>query len=63
MKQEQVKEHFARQADEYEKLMVKLVPHYLEQHRIIFDLLPEEDKEYSVLDFVVEMELGEYHGK
>jgi ubiquinone/menaquinone biosynthesis C-methylase UbiE len=50
MKQEQVKEHFAKQADEYEKLMVKLVPHYLEQHQIIFDLLPEGDKEYCVLD-------------
>jgi tRNA (cmo5U34)-methyltransferase len=50
MKQEQVKEHFARQADEYEKLMVKIVPHYLEQHQILFDLLPEEAKEYRVLD-------------
>ncbi len=50
MKQEQVKEHFARQADEYEKLMVRIVPHYLEQNQIIFNLLPEEAKEYRVLD-------------
>ena len=50
MKQEQVKEHFAKQADEYEKLMVGIIPHYLEQHQIIFDLLPEEAKEYRVLD-------------
>ena len=50
MKQEQVKEHFSRQADEYEKLMVKLVPQYLEQHQIIRSLLPNEDKHYRVLD-------------
>ncbi len=50
MKQEQVKKHFAKQADEYEKLMVKLVPHYLEQHQIIYNLLPEVDKSYRVLD-------------
>jgi len=50
MKQEQVQEHFAKQADDYEKLMVKLVPQYLEQHQIIYSLLPEEDKNYRVLD-------------
>ncbi len=50
MKQEQVKEHFAKQADEYEKIMVKLVPYYREQHQIIYDLLPEKDKRYRVLD-------------
>lgn len=50
MKQEQVKEHFAKQADEYEKLMVRLIPQYLEQHQIIYNLLPKEDKSYSVLD-------------
>ncbi len=50
MKQEQVKEHFAIQADEYEKLMVKLVPQYLEQHQIIYNLFPNEDKNYRVLD-------------
>lgn len=50
MKQEQVKEHFAKQADDYEELMVKLVPHYLEQHKIIYNLLPEVDKNYRVLD-------------
>jgi tRNA (cmo5U34)-methyltransferase len=50
MKQEQVKEHFAQQADEYEKLMVRLVPQFLEQHAIIRELLPEDDKKYRVLD-------------
>jgi tRNA (cmo5U34)-methyltransferase len=50
MKQEQVQEHFAKQADEYEQLMVKLVPHYLEQHQIISAVLPKEDKDYRVLD-------------
>jgi tRNA (cmo5U34)-methyltransferase len=50
MKQEQVKEHFTRQADEYEQLMVKLVPQYLEQHQVIYSLLPNEDKNHRVLD-------------
>lgn len=50
MKQEEVKEHFAKQADDYEQLMVKLVPHYLEQHAIITKLLPQEDRSYRVLD-------------
>ncbi len=50
MKQEKVIEHFANQADSYEKLMVKLVPQYLEQHQIIYNLLPNEDKNYRVLD-------------
>ncbi|OGR03641.1 MAG: hypothetical protein A2511_15705 [Deltaproteobacteria bacterium RIFOXYD12_FULL_50_9] len=50
MKQEQVQEHFARQADNYEKLMVKLIPQYLEQHQIIHDLLPDEGKRCRVLD-------------
>lgn len=50
MKQEQVKEHFAKQADEYEKLMVRLIPQYLEQHQIIYNLLPKEDRSYRVLD-------------
>ena len=50
MKQAQVKEHFAQQADEYEKLMVKLVPQFLEQHNIIRELLSGNDKEYRVLD-------------
>ena len=50
MKQKQVKEHFAKQAGEYESLMVNIVPHYIEQHQIIYDLLPEEDKKYRVLD-------------
>ncbi|GEM_PF-455126 len=50
MNQELVKEHFAKQTDDYEKLMVKLVPQYLEQHKIIKSLLPNEDKNYRVLD-------------
>ncbi|MFC1524629.1 methyltransferase domain-containing protein, partial [Thermodesulfobacteriota bacterium] len=50
MKQEQVKEHFARQADEYEQLMVKLVPQYREQHQIMSHLLPEEDQNCRILD-------------
>lgn len=50
MKQEQVKEHFAKQADDYEELMVKLVPQYLAQHGIIYDLLPTGDKACRVLD-------------
>ncbi len=50
MKQEHVQEHFAKQADEYEQLMVKLAPQYLEQHQIIYTLLPREDRNYSVLD-------------
>jgi len=50
MKQQQVQEHFGRQADEYEELMVRLVPQYLFQHQIIEDLLPDEDRAYRVLD-------------
>lgn len=40
MKQEQVKEHFAKQADGYEELMARLIPHYQEQHKIISSLIP-----------------------
>jgi len=51
MKQELVKEHFSKQADEYEELMARLIPHYREQHGIIYDLLPEkEQKKIHVLD-------------
>lgn len=50
MEQDQIKEHFSKQADEYEILMVKLIPYYLEQHQIIYSLLPGEDKKYRVLD-------------
>lgn len=35
-----VQEHFARQAADYQNLMVRLIPQYLEQHRVIADLLP-----------------------
>jgi tRNA (cmo5U34)-methyltransferase len=50
MEQEQVKQHFAKQADEYEQLMVRIVPQYLEQHEIIRSLLPNGDRDYDVLD-------------
>ena len=50
MNQNAVKEHFGKQAAGYEELMVKLIPEYLEQHKIIHDLLPKEEKEYKVLD-------------
>jgi tRNA (cmo5U34)-methyltransferase len=50
MKQEQVKEHFAKQADEYENLMARLVPQYLEQNRVIYNLLPRQVRNYRVLD-------------
>jgi tRNA (cmo5U34)-methyltransferase len=50
MQRKQVQEHFAKQADEYEQLMVRLVPHYLAQHDILSDLLPEIDRPCRVLD-------------
>jgi len=50
MKKEQVKEHFGSQAHEYEQLMIRIIPQYLEQHRIISDLLPDQDRRYHVLD-------------
>jgi tRNA (cmo5U34)-methyltransferase len=50
MEQEQVKQHFAKQADEYEHLMVRIVPQYSEQHEIIRSLLPRGDRDYNVLD-------------
>lgn len=50
MNADQVKEHFAKQADEYEQLMVRLVPQYLEQHAVIAALLPEGTRACRVLD-------------
>lgn len=50
MKANQVQEHFSKQASEYESLMVKLVPDYLEQHEIIADLLPGSQDPLRVLD-------------
>ena len=50
MNQNQVQEHFAKQADDYESLMVRLVPYYREQSKIISDLLPTKDRAYRVLD-------------
>lgn len=43
-------EHFARQADDYERLMTRLVPEYLAQSEIIRSLLPQDDKPYKILD-------------
>ena len=50
MNKNEVEEHFGKQAGSYEELMVKLIPGYLEQHAIIYDLLPKEEKAYRVLD-------------
>ncbi len=51
MKDINIQEHFAKQASDYEALMTRLVPQYLEQHKIIFDLLPsDKNKNYRVLD-------------
>ena len=50
MNRNEVKEHFGKQAGGYEELMVRLIPGYLEQHAIIYDLLPEEERAYKVLD-------------
>jgi len=35
MEKEQIKNHFAKQADAYEELMVRIIPQYQEQHEII----------------------------
>ncbi len=51
MKDINIQEHFAKQASDYEALMTRLVPQYLEQHKIISDLLPsDKSKNYRVLD-------------
>ena len=50
MNRNEVKEHFGKQAGSYEELMVKLIPGYIEQHAIIYDLLPEEEKAHRLLD-------------
>lgn len=50
MQQEEVKEHFAKQADTYEELMARLIPQYRAQHGIFYDLLPQDEREYRVLD-------------
>jgi tRNA (cmo5U34)-methyltransferase len=50
MDEKQVQEHFAKQAADYEALMTRIIPGYLEQNTVIKSLLPKEDKEYSVLD-------------
>lgn len=44
VKEKQVKEHFARQAGDYEKLMARLVPQYIEQNEFIYTLLPNDGK-------------------
>lgn len=46
-----IKEHFEKQAHDYEAIMEKLVPQYKKQHEIIYDLLPDNtEKEIRVLD-------------
>lgn len=46
-----IQEHFAKQVQQYESLMEKLVPYYREQHRILQMLLPlDSDRHYRVLD-------------
>ena len=50
MRQEQVKEHFARQADEYEKLMVKLIPQYLNNIKLFTACFPTTIRINEVLD-------------
>ena len=50
MVNDQVKEHFARQADSYEELMARLIPGYQEQNGVIRDLLPDAERDYKVLD-------------
>ena len=51
MEKIKVQEHFEQQVREYEKLMIRLVPYYKEQHEIIQSLLPDDiHKEYRVLD-------------
>lgn len=51
MKDINIQEHFAKQASDYEALMTRLVPQYLEQHKIIYELLPgDKNQNYKVLD-------------
>lgn len=51
MKDINVQDHFAQQASDYEALMIRLVPQYLEQHKIISNLLPNDNsKNYKILD-------------
>ena len=51
MEAQKVQEHFANQADEYEQLMTRLVPHYHEQHEVMAQLIPFGwDERIRVLD-------------
>lgn len=50
MKKEQVREHFAKQADNYENLMERLIPHYQIQHQIISSLLPTAVEKCRAID-------------
>ncbi|UCD65387.1 MAG: methyltransferase domain-containing protein [Deltaproteobacteria bacterium] len=51
MMTDQIIGHFAGQANQYDNLMERLVPHYKKQHEIIYELLPEStDKHFYVLD-------------
>lgn len=48
-----VKEHFAKQAGDYERLMTRLVPHYLEQHEVMLRLIP-----FARTDNITLLDLG-----
>ena len=51
MMTEQIIGHFAVQANNYENLMERIVPHYKKQHDVIYELLPEDSAEpLRVLD-------------
>ena len=51
MMTEQIIGHFAVQANNYENLMERIVPHYKKQHDEIYELLPEDSAEpLRVLD-------------
>lgn len=50
MEKEQVKEHFAKQADNYEELMERLIPQYQIQHQIISSLLPTDVEKCRAID-------------
>ena len=51
METQKVQEHFAQQADEYEQLMARLVPHYYAQHEVMEKLISFGRQEHiKVLD-------------
>ena len=50
MEKEQIKNHFAKQANAYEELMVRIIPQYKEQHEIISSLIPVDIEQCRALD-------------